>query len=50
MASSSALPRRCLNLDDPELLASFPRSGFIPASNADYEPIRKTAQEIGILD
>lgn len=39
-----------LNLDDPELLASFPRSGFIPASNADYEPIRKTAQEIGILD
>jgi len=39
-----------LNLDNPELLASFPRSGFIPASNADYEPIRKTAQEIGILD
>jgi phosphonate transport system substrate-binding protein len=39
-----------LNLDNPELLASFPRSGFIPAANADYEPIRKTAQEIGILD
>jgi phosphonate transport system substrate-binding protein len=39
-----------LNLDNQELLASFPRSGFIPASNADYEPIRKTAQEIGILD
>lgn len=39
-----------LNLDNPELLESFPRSGFIPASNADYEPIRKTAQEIGILD
>ena len=39
-----------LNLDNPELLESFPRSGFIPAFNADYEPIRKTAQEIGILD
>lgn len=39
-----------LNLNDPELLESFPRSGFIPASNDDYEPIRKTAEEIGILD
>ncbi|MGO1691828.1 MAG: putative selenate ABC transporter substrate-binding protein [Marinobacter sp.] len=39
-----------LSLDDPELLESFPRSGFIPASNDDYEPIRKTAEEIGILD
>lgn len=39
-----------LNLDNPELLESFPRSGFIPASNNDYEPIRKTAREIGILD
>ena len=39
-----------LALDDQELLESFPRSGFIPASNEDYEPIRKTAEEIGILD
>ncbi|PPI83345.1 putative selenate ABC transporter substrate-binding protein [Marinobacter maroccanus] len=39
-----------LNLDDQALLESFPRSGFIPASNDDYEPIRKTAEEIGILD
>lgn len=39
-----------LDLNDPELLESFPRSGFIPASNDDYEPIRKTAEEIGILD
>lgn len=39
-----------LSLDDQELLESFPRSGFIPASNDDYEPIRKTAEEIGILD
>lgn len=39
-----------LELDDPELLASFPRTGFIPASNADYEPIRVVAEQIGILD
>lgn len=39
-----------LNLDDQALLESFPRSGFIPASNDDYEPISKTAKEIGILD
>lgn len=39
-----------VNMDDPELLKSFPRSGFIPASNDDYEPIRSTAEEIGILD
>lgn len=39
-----------LGMDDPDLLASFPRKGFIPASNADYEPIRKTGEEIGILD
>ncbi|WP_417536871.1 putative selenate ABC transporter substrate-binding protein [Methylophaga sp.] len=39
-----------LELDDPALLESFPRSGFIPASNDDYEPIRKTAVNIGILD
>ncbi|MDC0664307.1 putative selenate ABC transporter substrate-binding protein [Marinobacter sp. SS21] len=39
-----------LNLDDPALLASFPRSAFIPASNADYESIRAVAEAIGILE
>lgn len=39
-----------LNMDDPALLESFPRSGFIPASNDDYEPIRSVATEIGIID
>ncbi|AOY90170.1 putative selenate ABC transporter substrate-binding protein [Marinobacter salinus] len=39
-----------LSLDDNALLESFPRSGFIPVTNDAYEPIRKTAQEIGILD
>ena len=39
-----------LDLKDPELLASFPRKSFIPASNADYDPIRQTGLAIGILD
>lgn len=39
-----------LAMDDPDLLQSFPRQGFIPASNEDYEPIRKVGQSIGILD
>ena len=39
-----------LNIKAPELLEAFPRSAFIPASNADYEPIRNTGEEIGILD
>ena len=39
-----------LNLDDKELLESFPRSSFIPASNSDYEPISNVAEQIGILD
>lgn len=39
-----------LEMDDPDLLASFPREGFIPASNDDYEPIHRIGEKIGILD
>lgn len=39
-----------LDLDDPELLESFPRSRFIEADNEDYEPIRKVAEQLGIID
>lgn len=39
-----------LAMDDPKLLETFPREGFIPASNGDYEPIRETGEAIGILD
>lgn len=39
-----------LNMKDPALLASFPRSGFIPASNADFQPILDTAREIKLID
>lgn len=39
-----------LDMKAPDLLASFPRKGFIPADNADYEAIREVAQGIGLLD
>lgn len=39
-----------LNMKDKDLLASFPRSSFIPASNADYQPIEDTARAINLLD
>jgi phosphonate transport system substrate-binding protein len=39
-----------LDMKNPDLLAAFPRSGFIPASNADYEPIKDVAKEIGLID
>ena len=39
-----------LNMSDPDLLASFPRQSFVPASNQDYAPIESTAQAIGLLD
>ncbi|VAW51992.1 ABC transporter, substrate-binding protein (cluster 12, methionine/phosphonates) [hydrothermal vent metagenome] len=39
-----------LAMNKPALLSAFPRSGFIPASNDDYEPIKKVAKEIGLID
>lgn len=39
-----------LDMTDKELLASFPREAFIPASNDDYVPIENTARELGLLD
>ncbi|MBT8429294.1 MAG: PhnD/SsuA/transferrin family substrate-binding protein [Gammaproteobacteria bacterium] len=39
-----------LNMRDPDLLASFPRSGFIPASNSDFQPILDVAREIKLID
>jgi len=39
-----------IDLKDPELLARFPRSGFIEAKNADFQPILDTAKSIGIID
>lgn len=39
-----------LNMKDPDLLASFPRKSFVPASNEDYAAIESTAKAIGLLD
>lgn len=39
-----------LNMEDPELLESFPRSSFVPASNDDYATIKKVGRETGLLD
>ena len=39
-----------LNLKDKDLLASFPRKSFVPASNSDYKPILETGQAIGLMD
>ena len=39
-----------LNMKDKQLLNSFPRQSFIPATNQDYAPIKKTAQAIGLMD
>lgn len=39
-----------IDIKDPDLLASFPRKSFIPAKNADYQPILDTAKSIGLLD
>lgn len=39
-----------LTLEDPGLLASFPRTRFIPASNGDYQPILDVGHAIGLID
>jgi len=39
-----------LNLKDPDLLASFPRKGFIPASNAEFRSIVTVGKQIGLIE
>lgn len=39
-----------LNMTDKDLLASFPRKSFIPATNADYKPILDVAKAIKLID
>lgn len=47
---SDKVQQALLDMNDPDLLASFPRKRFISASNDDYQPILDTAKEIGLLD
>jgi len=44
------LTEALLAIKDPDLLASFPRKGFVPAKNEDYEVLRTVAKSIGLLD
>ncbi|MEQ6916153.1 putative selenate ABC transporter substrate-binding protein [Halomonas aquatica] len=46
---TESLRAALLEMDDPELLASFPRESFIPADNALYAPIENVAEELGLL-
>jgi phosphonate transport system substrate-binding protein len=39
-----------LDMDDPEILASFPRRKFIPAANDDYRMIEDTARKLDLID
>lgn len=43
------LQQALLTLDDPAILAAFPRSGFIKAENEDFEAIEQVAQSLGLL-
>jgi len=38
-----------LNMNEPSLLASFPRKRFVSAKNSDYAPIKKVAKAIKLL-
>ncbi|WP_136248188.1 putative selenate ABC transporter substrate-binding protein [Halomonas borealis] len=46
---SDRVRQALLEMDDPALLDSFPRSAFIPADNAMYTPIEDVAEELGLL-
>ncbi|NKF50701.1 putative selenate ABC transporter substrate-binding protein [Shewanella sp. WXL01] len=39
-----------LEMDNPDLLKSFPRSSFVEATNADYQPVEDVAKQIGLID
>lgn len=39
-----------LGITDPDLLASFPRKSFVPASNSDYQPILDVGKQLGLLE
>ena len=47
---SDKIKASLLAMDDPKLLKSFARSAFIPAQNSDYAPIKRTAQQVGLID
>lgn len=44
------LTKVLINMKDKDLLASFPRTSFVPASNDDYKPIERVAKIVGLID
>ncbi len=42
--------RALLDLSDQDVLAAFPRSRFIPATNDEYEQILTVARDVGLID
>lgn len=47
---TARVTRALLAMDDPALLDAFPRSRFVPASNADYAPVERVARQLGLID
>ena len=39
-----------LAIKDPKLLAAFPRAGFVPARNADYDKVLEIARAVGLIE
>jgi phosphonate transport system substrate-binding protein len=46
----AALRSTLLGIEDPAILASFPRTKFIPAKNSDYDPIEEIAKAANLLN
>ncbi|MFD1796149.1 putative selenate ABC transporter substrate-binding protein [Paracoccus aurantiacus] len=47
---SDRVQQALIGMTDPDLLASFPRSGFIAAANEDYAPIQTVGEELDLLE
>lgn len=39
-----------LDMQDPSLLQAFPRTEMVPASNEEYDALKQTGKQIGVLD
>ena len=39
-----------LDLKDKTILDAFPRAGFIPTTNEDFQPVLDLAREVGLID
>ncbi|RXJ90764.1 putative selenate ABC transporter substrate-binding protein [Arcobacter sp. CECT 8983] len=44
------LQEALIAIKDEKILNAFPRSGFIKASNKDFEPVLETGRNIGLID